>query len=211
MDVHMNTKKWLVAILNLAAVIVVLYHTEAVMEWIAEDEEGSTFIVFMLVVLLAAIPAIPFGIVSGIIGAKYGILWGSLLNITASALAAVFVYLLFRYLLYEQGTVLLRRYTPLRRMDGFIKHHTFWALLIARIIPIIPAAVINVYAGVFGLSFTLFLFSTFLGKIPVLFVFTFVGDSVGSGSTKWISMVVIYLLFLLIVYGIYQLLTRTRR
>lgn len=170
-----------------------------------EEENDSFIIVFLLVVLLAAVPGIPFGLVGAVIGAKYGVIWGSLLNIAASTMAAVMVYFIFRYLLFNKGLMLLKRYNSLRRTDEFIKHHTFWALLIARIIPIVPAALINLYAGVFGLPFRIFLLSTLLGKIPVMFVFAYTGDHLSSGSGKWVVMVVIYALFLLVVYGFYQL------
>ncbi|WP_374992093.1 VTT domain-containing protein [Paenibacillus sp. LHD-38] len=78
-------------------------------------------------------------------------------------------------------------------------------MLIARIIPIMPASLINLYAGVFGLPFKIFILSTLLGKIPVMIVFAYVGANMHSGSTEWIIVVVIYSLFLLMVYLLYQL------
>ncbi|OME78729.1 hypothetical protein BK120_23645 [Paenibacillus sp. FSL A5-0031] len=206
----MRVTKWVIASLNLATIIVVFWNMEVLIQWI-DDENGYFVVDFMLTVLLAAVPGIPFGIVGGIIGAKYGVIWGGLLNIAASTLAATFVYFLFRYLLHNQGRALLERNSSLRQMDKFINRHTFWALLMARIIPILPAAVINLYAGVFGLNFKVFLLSTLLGKIPVMLVFAYVGDNLRSGSGEWIFVVVIYALFLFFVYGLYRLLNNRRR
>jgi len=154
--------------------------------------------------VLAAIPVIPFGIVSGVIGAKFGLAAGTLINIGASTTAAVLVYLLFRYLLSQQGEKWLARHRSLHNADAMIKRHAFWALLIARMIPVLPAALINIYSGVFGLPFKLFFITTLLGKIPVMLAFTFVGNSIGSGSMKWLLAAIIYVAFLLIVYRIYR-------
>ncbi|MDQ8739050.1 VTT domain-containing protein [Paenibacillus sp. LHD-38] len=197
--------KWIIASLNIAVMLVIFLNMDVLINWIDAKENNDFIVVFVLTVGLAAVPGIPFGLVGALIGAKYGLLWGSVMNITASTLAAAFVYFLFRYLLNSLGTALVKRNTSFRRMHEFIKHHTFWALLIARIIPVMPAALINSYAGVFGLPFKIFILSTLLGKIPVMLVFAYVGSNIRSGSTAWMIVVVIYSLFLLMVYAVYQL------
>jgi len=204
----MRVIKWIIVLLNLVAVIIVLSNKEVIIEWINDEEKGSLFIVFILIVMLASIPGIPFGMVSGVTGAKYGLLWGSLINVTASTVAAMLVYAIFCFLLNRQGIALLERYSSLRRMEEFIQSHTFWAILIARIIPIIPAALINIYSGVFGIQFKIFLLSTLLGKIPVMIVFTYVGDSIRSGTNDWAIVFIIYVIFLIAIYGVYRLLIR---
>ncbi|WP_364147278.1 TVP38/TMEM64 family protein [Paenibacillus sp. LPE1-1-1.1] len=196
--------KWIIASLNIAVMLAVFLNMDVLIDWIEQKENSGFIVVFVLTVVLAAVPGIPFGLVGGLIGAKYGLLWGSMMNVAASTLAAALVYLLFRYLLNSLGTALAEKNASFRRMHEFIKHHTFWALLIARIIPVMPAALINLYAGVFGLPFKIFILSTLLGKIPVMLVFAYVGANMRSGSTNWMAAVAIYCLFLLMVYAGYQ-------
>jgi uncharacterized membrane protein YdjX (TVP38/TMEM64 family) len=208
---YMKVYKWILAFLSVAVMLIVLMNTDQFINWIDANNNSDLIIVFVLVVLLAAVPGIPFGLVGGVIGAKYGLLWGSLMNVMASTLAAAFIYFLFRYLLKNLGAVWLERSPLFRQMNEFIKDHLFWSLLIARIIPIMPASLINMYAGVFGLSFKTFILSTILGKIPIMLVFAYVGDNIRSGSGEWMVILVIYSLFLLIIYGVYHLRYMRRR
>ncbi|WP_397386494.1 VTT domain-containing protein [Paenibacillus terrigena] len=67
-------------------------------------------------------------------------------------------------------------------------------------IPIFPAAVINIYAGVFRIRFKTFFIATLIGKFPVMITFAYIGDNIRSGAQQWVSVLVIYLVFLLIVY-----------
>lgn len=199
----MRSFKFIIVLINLAIVITILLNVELWLDWV-KDEKGSLLTDFSSTVLLAAIPGIPFGMVSGIIGAKYGVLVGGMMCLIASTLAAAFVYFLFRFLFQEQGARLLERYVSFRRMDQFLKRHAFWSILIARIIPIMPAAMINIYAGVFRLPFKTFLLSSFLGKIPIMFTFTLMGDSLNAGTQAWMFVLLFYALFLLIAYGVYS-------
>lgn len=207
----MKVYKWMFASLSVAVMLIVFLNANELMNWINEDKDGDFIIVFGLVVILAAVPGIPFGLVGGVIGAKYGLLWGSLMNIAASTLAAALIYFSFRYLLNNLGTVWVERSTSFRRMNMFIKNHSFWSLLIARMIPIMPASLINMYAGVFGLPFPIFILSTLIGKIPIMLIFAYVGVNMHSGSGEWMTVLVIYALCLLIIYVLYQWLNNKRR
>lgn len=206
----MKGYKFIIALINFFVIILILFNLDLLMAWVKE-EKGSVITDFLTIAALAAVPGIPFGMVSGMIGAKYGVFLGGLMSVFASTLAAALIYVLFRFLLQQQGAKLLSRYKSLKRLDQFLKSYTFWSVLTARIIPVMPAAVINIYAGVFGLSFKLFLLSTLLGKVPVMFAFTLVGDSLHSGTADWIAVFFIYVLFLLFVYGVYRLIGHGQR
>ncbi|WP_158081819.1 TVP38/TMEM64 family protein [Paenibacillus selenitireducens] len=174
------------------------------MNWVTEVEDGSSLFVFIILVILAAIPGIPFGIVGSVIGAKYGLIWGSIMNIAGSSLAAALVYTFTRYLFQSWGRELLTKSGAIERCNLFINSHLFWSILIARMIPIFPAAVINIYAGVFRIRFKTFFIATLIGKLPVMISFAYIGDNMISGSQQWVTFLIIYLIFLLIVYMCYK-------
>ncbi|WP_407667791.1 TVP38/TMEM64 family protein [Paenibacillus massiliensis] len=106
--------------------------------------------------------------------------------------------------LHAWGSQLLIKYSFLERLKMMIKRHLFWTVLIGRIIPIFPAVVINVYAGVFKLRFSVFILATFLGKIPAMLVFSYVGDGIWSSNEKWLQAILIYSAFLLLLFIIYR-------
>lgn len=204
----MRHNKWITVIVGAVIIGLTLWNRDKMTDWIAMGDSSNLAIVFLFVVLFAIIPVVPFGIIGGIIGAKYGMVWGSIINIGASTLAAALVYFSFRYLFQAWGMTLLMKSEAFQRWNKYIKDREFWSILFARIIPVVPAALINMYAGVFSFSIKPFLLATLFGKIPVMFVFAYVGDNIWSGSRQWIVALITYALFLSIVYYIYRLFTR---
>lgn len=202
--------KWLTVIVGTVIIGLTLWNRERITDWIAYGDSSNLPVVFLFVVLLALIPGVPFGIIGGIIGAKYGMVWGSVINIVASTIAAAIFYYLSRYLFQAWGMALLVKSEAFQRWNKYIKDREFWSILFARIIPVVPAVLINLYAGVFRLSIKPFLLATLLGKIPVMFVFAYVGDNIWSGARQWIGVLITYTFFLLIVYCIYRLYTKQR-
>ncbi|MCQ6557625.1 TVP38/TMEM64 family protein [Paenibacillus mendelii] len=203
--------KWLTAALHVIIIFVVLWNREMIMEWMEVRDSANLLVVFLLVVVLAAVPGIPFGIVAGIIGAKYGLMWGSLLNVAASTAAAGVAYLTVRYLFQTWGSAVLARSMGLKRWNQAWVEHTFLFILLARMLPIVPAFLINIYAGVMSLSFKPFLLATVLGKIPVMVVFAYIGNHIQNGVGKWMIAVAVYAIFLILVYSFYKPLMKRRK
>jgi len=206
----MKFYKWIVVLANVFVFVMLLINSDRLIEWIKATDDHNLFFVLLVITLMASIPGIPFGIVSGVIGAKYGVLLGVTLSVIASTLSSVFIYMVFRYLLLQQGNKLLSKYKTVHQIDRVIKNRTFATIFIARIIPIMPAIIINIYSGVFGLSFKLFLIATFLGKIPIMIVYTLIGVNLLSGSREWIIIVTIYIVFLLLIYSLHRFLYKNK-
>ncbi|WP_261303620.1 TVP38/TMEM64 family protein [Paenibacillus andongensis] len=180
------------------------FNKEDLIGWIQTTDSTPIIVIFLGAVLIAIVPILPFGVVGGILGAKYGFLGGGLLSLVASSFASVIMCYLFNYLFKTQGMRYLQKSNHIQQWDKVIRKHMFWSILIARIIPIMPSAFINCYAGVFNLPIKSFLLATVIGKIPPMLVFAYVGDNIFSGSRQWLSIAVIYLLFLGAVYLIYR-------
>lgn len=208
---HTSVKKWLLIGINLLLFLVIWWNRDLFYIWIADEEALYLPLVLLIVTLLAIFPVIPFGIVGGVIGAKYGLLWGSIVNIAASTLAAIIVYGLAASILNSWGSKLLKKYNVVNRMHQFINERLFWTILIARIIPIFPAVIVNVYAGVFKIRFSLFLLATCLGKIPAMLVFAYVGNGIWTNDHNWLYVLLIYSVFLLVIFLCYRVVLRKHR
>ncbi|UVI32770.1 TVP38/TMEM64 family protein [Paenibacillus spongiae] len=207
----MNSLKWVTAGINVCVIILVLWKWELILDWAQVRDTANLPAVFLLVTLLAAIPGVPFGIVGGIMGAKYGIWLGSLLNLAASTAAAGIAYLVFRYLFRTWASALTTRSTALKRWNQAWEKHAFPFILIARMIPILPAFLINLNAGVMNLPFKPFLLATLLGKIPVMVVFAYIGNQMKNGVWTWMIVAAIYGVFLAVVYRFYKLYRKKSR
>lgn len=201
----MQWRKWFVALINILVLSLIWWNRDALFSWIASDQDRNPLLVILVMTVIAAVPGIPYGIVGGIVGAKYGVMAGSMYNLIISTLAAVMIYGVTRYLLQSWGMALLTRSNVIDRCNRYIHSHLFWSLIIARMIPILPAVAINIYAGVFRIPFVTFMMTTFIGKIPIMVVYAYVGDNLWSGANQWIIAIAIYLVFLAIVYSLYKL------
>ncbi|WP_018758243.1 TVP38/TMEM64 family protein [Paenibacillus terrigena] len=191
--------------INILVLSLIWLDRDQLFSWIASDQDRNPMIMILILTIIAAVPGIPYGIVGGIVGAKYGIIEGSIYNLIISSLAAAAIYGVTRYLLQSWGRALLAKSNMIERCNRMIHNHLFWSLIIARMIPVLPAVAINIYAGVFRIPFGTFIMTTFIGKIPIMVVYAYVGDNLWSGAYQWVMVIAIYLGFLTIVYSIYKL------
>ncbi|KGP77473.1 MULTISPECIES: TVP38/TMEM64 family protein [Paenibacillus] len=201
-------KKWIIFCINLVVFMLVFMKRDLLYAWIAGDNTASLPLMFLVITILAMFPVIPFGIVGGVIGAKYGVVLGSTMNVAISTLAAIIVYLLAKYLLYSWGRRITQRFTSLDQLHAMSSQRLFWMILSARIIPILPAAAINIYAGVFHLNFKIFILATLLGKIPAMMTFAYIGHEIWNEGTRLVQVSLMYASFLLLVFIGYRIYLR---
>ncbi|MFC0212758.1 TVP38/TMEM64 family protein [Paenibacillus chartarius] len=198
--------KWLIALVYIGGLAIVLSERDALGEWLtSRDDAGDAVLLFLAAAALALFPVIPFGIVAGVLGAKFGVVTGSIMNIGASVIAAYIMFVFARLSLTDVAERVAMRYRYAERMQQLMKANPFFAVLFARLIPIIPAPVVNVYSGVSGITTAAYVTATVLGKIPVMLVFAIVGDQLAASAGSAALTIIIYGAFLLAVYGAYRL------
>jgi uncharacterized membrane protein YdjX (TVP38/TMEM64 family) len=123
-----------------------------------------------------AVPASVFILSAGIIwgwklGGTYAMI-GGLLGATASFMVGRFI-----------GEGLLERFGRLGcAVRKQVDHAGFGSLLILRVIPLFPFAVLNYGAGVAGVRLVDFFFATMIGLAPSNYVFAYSADSLFNGT-----------------------------
>jgi len=147
----------------------------------AETVRGLWYAPLLLIVSYAigcifAIPASVFILAAGMIwgwklGGTYALI-GGIIGGTAS-------FLLGRFL----GEGVLARFGRLGALvEKQVDHAGFKSLLILRLIPLFPFAVLNYGAGVAGVKLLDFVFATALGVAPSNFVFAYSADAIFNGT-----------------------------
>jgi len=169
--------------------------------WLENPNSGSWPIVLMICILVGMVPIIPFAWVSGMLGIKYGLWGGSGMSLIASTIAAILTYWIFKSGGGRNRKQVIQ--TRLTKWNEQIRNRAFLFILIGRMLPFIPAALINSYAGLLKLPMAPFVSATVLGKIPTMLVFAFFGVSIIEGSLYWIPVLLMYCGFLGVVYMIY--------
>jgi uncharacterized membrane protein YdjX (TVP38/TMEM64 family) len=122
------------------------------------------------------LPASVFVVAAGFI---WGWAWGGVYSIVGGLLGAVASFFVGRFV----GEGLLDRFGRAgKAVARQVDHAGFRSMLVLRFIPGIPFAVLNYGAGVAGVRFIDYFFSTLIGIIPSMFVFTYCADALLNGS-----------------------------
>jgi uncharacterized membrane protein YdjX (TVP38/TMEM64 family) len=134
------------------------------------------FIGVFAVSCVLALPASVFVIAAGFI---WGGLLGGIYSMIGGLLGAIASFYVGRFV----GEGLLDRFGKIGRAAARqVDHAGFKSMLILRFIPGIPFAVLNYGAGVAGVRFRDYFFSTLLGIGPAMFVFAYCADALFNGS-----------------------------
>ena len=136
-------------------------------------------IVFILVFAAScviALPALIFVLSAGVI---WGWQLGSVYTFAGGLLGATASYFVGRFL----GEGVLERFGRVGRLvTKQVDHAGFKSLLVLRLIPGIPFAVLNYGAGVARVALPDYLGATAIGMLPSVFVFTYCADALFSGT-----------------------------
>ncbi len=131
-------------------------------------------VAFGLFFIQAVFPVFPYFILAGAAGMLFGFLEGFLLAWLGALSGACAAFVVARYLGYDYFSrkVSQRYQVELRHINP---HYGFWGIILARIIPIVPTPLINVAAGVGGVSFRVFTLASAIGKLPTALIYTGLG------------------------------------
>jgi uncharacterized membrane protein YdjX (TVP38/TMEM64 family) len=152
-----------------------LFYKNDVVAWIHEDQSPNLGFLLVIACLFAFFPIIPYGIVTALLGAKYGVIVGGLISVTASTTVAVVMFILFRYLFPDAAHRHLAKFNRLQYVIKMYEKHPLLAVIILRLIPIIPAQVVNIYAAISRIPLISYIVATVLGKTPVMLLWIFIG------------------------------------
>lgn len=198
-------KKWILALLYLMMIVLAFLYKNHLLRWLADSSQAQIPVLLGLATLIALVPIVPFGVIAGMMGSKYGPLIGGLINITASTIAAVLMFMLVKAVFEHQGRAYMKKFKHLERLTVLFERNPFIAVLTARLIPIVPAPAVNIYAALSGIPFLTYVLATVIGKIPVMLVFALIGDQIWESPQHVMLVGGIYIIFLALVYGGYRI------
>ncbi|MBB3155140.1 putative membrane protein YdjX (TVP38/TMEM64 family) [Paenibacillus endophyticus] len=190
----------MVVLLYASLIAAFLANQELLFTWLAQGGIENLPWMIGTAIVTAAIPFFPFGLIAAIIGAQYGPIWGSLINVISSTIAAALTFWAVRRLLQNGGRSFIAKSKRMDRFMLFFERNAFMAVFMARLIPFVPAQAVNAASAISQMPIGSFVLATLIGKIPVMFVFAFMGDQIFSSLSNVLITGCIYLLFLFMVY-----------
>jgi uncharacterized membrane protein YdjX (TVP38/TMEM64 family) len=133
------------------------------------------------VYILFTLLLVPPLILSAAAALMWGWLAGGMVELVAATLAAFPPYALARW----GGGEWLRRKVERRGGSRFYEHverEGFLAVLLFRLVPVIPFVLLNYLAGFASVPAVRYGVATFLGVIPSVFIFTYSVDAIAAGA-----------------------------
>jgi uncharacterized membrane protein YdjX (TVP38/TMEM64 family) len=202
-------KKWYTAGIYLAMIVLLYIYKDEILHWM-QYGDAPLPLVFATALGFIIVPVLPYKIIIGLLGFMYGPLMGAFIAWSAASVASVVVFLLARYLFQKQGRAYLSKYRQLEKLQTAIEKNPFLTILLARIIPVIPQAIVNVYPAITSISVITFAVASALGKIPAMLLFAFIGSRLLSDTSQLVVSIGVYVLFLAIVYTVYRVWLKKR-
>jgi uncharacterized membrane protein YdjX (TVP38/TMEM64 family) len=202
-------KKWYTIGMYLVLILIAYKFKDEILHWM-QHGDAPIVLIFAAALGFIIVPVIPYKIIIGMLGFMYGPLLGALICWTAASVASVFVFGLARYLFQKQGRAYLSKYEKLGKLQDMIEKNPFLTILLARLIPVIPQAVVNVVPAITSISVVTFAVASALGKIPAMLLFAFIGGNLLAGTSKLVLSIGVYVLFLASVYVVYHVWLKKR-
>ena len=138
---------------------------------------------FILIYAISCVLAIPASILTLGGGFLFGVVWGSVYVVVGAMLGAVAAFLVGRYFARDWVARKIENHDRFRAIDEAIGREGWKIVLLARLAPIFPYAVLNYGFALTRVSFSQYVIATAAGIIPAMIAFVYFG-SLATDLTK---------------------------
>lgn len=180
------------------------YYRDFLLDWLQDSDFSHLPLMFFLAVLFSIIPIVPFTIFAGMMGMKYGVWIGGVINWFGTVGAAVIFFLLARYFFVHEFKQYVSRFKGYEKWNSIITKNSFITVLFARLIFIVPAPVINIGSGLSPIPFKIYFLATAIGELPSMIIYAFLGNQLFTSIQTFMYGLSLYLGFVLIIWLIYR-------
>lgn len=156
-------------------------HREALLAFRDANYPAMALLFITIYVLIVAF-SLPGAAVTSVTGGfLFGLLAGTVFNITAATIGASIIFLAARWGL---GEVLMAKMEAsngkLKKLQTGLRENEISVLFLLRLVPAVPFFVANLLPALVGVRFVNFFWTTAIGIIPGAIVFTWIGVGVGE-------------------------------
>jgi uncharacterized membrane protein YdjX (TVP38/TMEM64 family) len=165
----------------------------------------SIFISMLFVAICVFFPVIPFPVLAGVIGGVFGTTQGVMVSLTGAMAGTMGFFFLSRYGFRDYAQSKLAKYPKVQEYEEFLNRNSFAAIVTCRLLPIIPAPVVNIICGLSKVSWLTFFTSSTIGKIPNILILSYAGSSFSSNKLFSFGLyggyiVIIFIINFIIIY-----------
>jgi len=169
---------------------------------------------FLAIVIQTFFPFIPFVLLAGANSLVFGIWKGYLLSWVFAVIGAILAFFFSRYIAQDFAKRQTEKYPIIKKIENHIEQNGFFIFFLGRLIPILPSSGVNFFGGISSISFRTFFWSTFFGKLPIVFLETFMGHDMfffRQHPKRLIFLSFLFIILILLGYFINNKLTIKRK
>ncbi len=137
-------------------------------------------LVYAVVFAIAAICLVPGSILTVGAGVAYGLVWGTIVASTASAIAATAAFLVARTIARQRVARWAASDPRFAALDAAIGDDGLKLVILVRLSPLIPFNVLNYALGLTRVRLRDYALGSFLGMLPVTLLYVYVGSLAGQ-------------------------------
>jgi len=172
---------------------------DTLLHLINEGGSLSILISMLFVAICVFFPILPFPVLAGTIGAVFGTTQGLFISLTGAMIGTIGFFFLSRYGFRDFAQQKLMKYPKFQDYEGFLDRNSFIAILMSRLIPVIPAPVVNIICGLSKVNWLIFFSASIIGKIPNVLILSYAGASFSSNKLFSFGLYGLYLLIVFLV------------
>lgn len=190
--------------LFLAVIVLGYLYKDLFLAWIHAGGILSAAVSMLFVAILVFFPVMPFIAVAGIIGAVFGTWEGAVISLSGALLGTMLMFFLSRYGFRDWAQHYLQKYPKAKEYESYFEKNAFLGILFVRLVPVVPAPVVNILCGISWVAWPTFFLASLLGKMPTILIFTFAGSR--FVSDKWLSLLIYggYFLVIMLLSSLYM-------
>lgn len=178
-------RRALILLLALTVLVIAVWLLPA-REWLIQSVDWAqahpriAWAAFVLAYMMAAVFMVPGSILTLAAGVLFGVALGVALVSLASTLGACCAFLVGRFLARDWVESRLESMPRFRALDRAVARRGWLIVLLARLSVLIPYNLLNYALGLTNVRFGAYLLGTFVGMLPAIFLYVYLGSVAGS-------------------------------
>lgn len=174
---------------------------QLILELVQNESPYTWLYHFFIMMLVSMIPFAPIPVLAAFIASNHDFMPGLMINLLGTTTGSSILFLLSKNLLRSVALKYLTKQQYLTKYLELIQTSGFLAVLLGRLIPIIPSAGVNLIAGISNVHLFAFIAATILGKLPTILAFSLAGHQIASGNLEIVLFIALYLFVLFLLGG----------
>jgi uncharacterized membrane protein YdjX (TVP38/TMEM64 family) len=183
----------------LVIIVIGFFQKDELLYLVKQGGTISIFISMLLVAICVFFPVIPFPVLAGMIGAVFGTSQGMIVSLTGAMVGTMAFFFLSRYGFRDYAQQKLMNSPKVQQYDQLLNRNSFIAILTCRLIPIIPAPVVNIICGLSHVKWLTFFTASLIGKLPNILLLSYAGASFSNNKLYSFGLYGVYLLIIFII------------